>query len=55
MNSFYGQMRWGEKFEQFFYEFRLTNEVFSKDNAFNKDPEKDGFLKTLKNPERAWI
>lgn len=55
MNSFYGQMRWGEKFEQFFYEFRITNHPFSLDNEFNKDPEKDKLLDTLLEDEEVFI
>lgn len=55
MNSFYGQMRWGEKFEQFFYEFRITNHPFSVENEFNKDHEKDGLLETLATSEEVFI
>ena len=56
MNSFYGQMRWGEKFEQFFYEFRLTNRLFSDKNTFNENPSVDGGRPTVKTNEyRIWI
>ena len=55
MNSFYGQMRWGEKFEQFFYEFKITNNEFSENNEFNIDPEEDKFLETIKSPREKFI
>lgn len=37
MSSFYGQMRW-QDFQRFFYNFTISNNVFSAENTFNEYP-----------------